>query len=170
MQPGAALTIVFFEIVNRTKNLRWLHRGAGAARWRASLLTTGPTMNTSAKTASLQNRRDACRLILAARIPLAASGVQWFFWAAIQPYVWFLFFPAVFFRSWLGGLRGGLVATALSTGLVWYFFIPPQFSFAVQSPMPTSRSGCSWAWACFSASPITACKRQRNTGRFQDRA
>jgi K+-sensing histidine kinase KdpD len=61
-------------------------------------------MNTSAKTAILQNRRDAYRLILAARIPLAASGVQWFFWAAIQPYV-------------------------------WYFFIPPQFSFAVQSPM-----------------------------------
>ena len=33
-------------------------------------------MNTSAKTAILQNRRDAYRLILAARIPLAASGVQ----------------------------------------------------------------------------------------------
>lgn len=92
-------------------------------------------MNASAKTAILQNRRDAYRLILAARIPLAASGVQWVFWAAIQPYVWFLFFPAVFFSSWLGGLRGGLVATVLSTGLVWYFFIPPQFSFAVQSPM-----------------------------------
>ena len=90
---------------------------------------------TSAKTAILQNPRDAYRLILAALIPLAAFGLQWFFWAAIQPYAWFLFFPAVFFSSWVGGLRGGLVATILSTGLVWYFFISPQFSFAVQSPM-----------------------------------
>jgi len=92
-------------------------------------------MNTGAKTAGLQSPRDIYRLMLAGLLPLAAFGLQWFFWAAIQPYVWFLFFPAVFFSSSVGGLRGGLVATALSTGLVWYFFIPPQFSFAVQSPM-----------------------------------
>lgn len=75
------------------------------------------------------------RLIVAALIPLAAFGLQWFFWLAIQPYVWFLFYPAVFFSSWVGGLRGGLVATGLSAGLVWYCFMPPQFSFAVQRPM-----------------------------------
>ena len=75
------------------------------------------------------------RLVLATLIPLAAFGLQSVFWEAIQPYVWFLFYPAVFFSSWVGGLRGGLVATFLSTGLVWYFFIPPQFSFAVQRPM-----------------------------------
>ena len=92
-------------------------------------------MNTGAKPASHHNPSDTRRLIVAALIPLAAFGLQWFFWEAIQPYVWFLFFPAVFFSSWVGGMRGGLVATALCTGLVWYFFIPPQFSFAVHSPM-----------------------------------
>ena len=80
-------------------------------------------------------RGDRWRLILAALIPLAAFGLQSAFWAAIQPYVWFLFYPAVFFSSWVGGLRGGLVATFLSTGLVWYFFIPPRFSFGVHNPM-----------------------------------
>jgi len=92
-------------------------------------------MNAGVKTAGLQSLGDTYRLILAALIPLVAFGLQWFFWAAIQPYAWFLFFPAVFFSSWVGGLRGGLAATVLSTGLVWYFFIPPQFSFAVQRPI-----------------------------------
>ena len=51
-------------------------------------------------------RGDRWRLILAALIPLAAFGLQSAFWAAIQPYVWFLFYPAVFFSSWVGGAAG----------------------------------------------------------------
>jgi PAS domain S-box-containing protein len=78
---------------------------------------------------------DNRRLIVAVLIPLAACGLQMFFWSAIQPYVWFLFFPAVFFSSWVGGRRGGLLATGLSTVLVWYFFIPPRFSFAIERPI-----------------------------------
>ena len=80
-------------------------------------------------------RGDRRRLILAALIPLLACGLQWFFWKAMQPLVWFLFYPAVFFSSWVGGLRGGLVATILSAGLGWYFFIPEEYSFAVQRPI-----------------------------------
>ena len=68
-------------------------------------------------------------------LPLIALGLQWVFWAQLQPYVWFLFFPAVFFSSWLGGMRGGLLATGLSTVLVWYFFIPPTLSFLVEKPL-----------------------------------
>ena len=92
-------------------------------------------MNASARAADLHTPGGARRLVLAVLIPLAACGLQSAFWAAIQPYVWLLFYPAVFFSSWVGGLRGGLVATFLSTGLVWYFFIPPRFSFGVHSPM-----------------------------------
>ena len=92
-------------------------------------------MNASARAADVHTPGDARRLVLAALIPLAAFGLQSAFWTAIQPYVWLLFYPAVFFSSWVGGLRGGLVATFLSTGLVWYFFIPPRFSFGVHSPM-----------------------------------
>ncbi len=74
------------------------------------------------------------RLLLAALVPVGAGGLQWLCWGFLQPYVWFLFFPAVFFSSWIGGKRGGLVSTALSMGLVWYFFMPPQFSFALEQP------------------------------------
>lgn len=67
--------------------------------------------------------------------PLAAFALQWTFWAAIQPYVWFLFFPAVFISSWLGGMIPGLVATVFSAALATWFFIPPQFSFVGETPM-----------------------------------
>jgi len=74
------------------------------------------------------------RQLLGASFPLLAFVLQWIFWSAIQPYVWFLFFPAVFFSSWVGGLRSGLLATASSTLLVWWAFIPPRFSFALERP------------------------------------
>lgn len=64
--------------------------------------------------------------------PLAALGMQWLCWSWLQPFVWFLFYPAVFFSAWRGGLRGGLWATAFSALIVWYFFIPTQRSFIFQ--------------------------------------
>ena len=67
-------------------------------------------------------------------LPSLALGIQWLCWSWLQPLVWFLFFPAVFFSSWMGALRGGLWATAFSTWIVWYFFIPPQCSFAIKDP------------------------------------
>jgi len=81
------------------------------------------------------SRSTSARLILALLIPLAAFGVQWVFWGAIQPYVWFLFFPAVFFSSRVGGMKGGLLATLLSAAIVTYFFIPPQFTFIKHLPI-----------------------------------
>ncbi|MCX7192065.1 MAG: DUF4118 domain-containing protein [Proteobacteria bacterium] len=69
--------------------------------------------------------------LLAVLLPLVACTLQWLLWDFITPYVWFLFFPAVFFSAWLGGLSGGLTATLISTLLVWYLFIPPVFSFTL---------------------------------------
>jgi len=74
------------------------------------------------------------RLIPALLIPFLAFGLQWFFWSAIQPYVWFLFYPAVFFSSWIGGMRAGLATTAVSTLLVWWFFVPKRYSFQLEHP------------------------------------
>lgn len=74
-------------------------------------------------------------LLIATMPPMLAGTLQWIFWGAIQPYAWFLFFPAVFASSWIGGLIPGLVSTVLSAVLVTWFFIPPQFSFAVDTPM-----------------------------------
>jgi len=63
------------------------------------------------------------RLLAALAIPFAALALQWLFWDAIKPYVWFLFFPAVFFSSWVGGLVGGLASTVLSAAMAAVFFM-----------------------------------------------
>lgn len=80
------------------------------------------------------HREDIRRLILATLIPLATLVLQWIFWSSIQPYAWFLFYPAVFFSAWVGGMRGGVMATAISMVSVWWFFIPTRYSFALERP------------------------------------
>jgi len=80
------------------------------------------------------NRIRPIRFILAALIPFVACILQWLLWPAIKPYVWFLFYPAVFFSSQIGGLSGGLTATVISSFFVIFFFIPPQLSIAVENP------------------------------------
>jgi PAS domain S-box-containing protein len=67
-------------------------------------------------------------------LPLAALAIQWIFWSSIQPFVWFLFYPAVFFSAWIDGLRGAIAATVLSALLVVYFFMPSQLSFIIDNP------------------------------------
>ncbi len=42
-----------------------------------------------------------------------------------------LFFAAVFFSAWYGGLGPGLLATGLSGAMTWYLFIPQHDSIAV---------------------------------------
>lgn len=73
-------------------------------------------------------------LLVAAALPVPVSIFQWFFWQLLQPYAWFLFYPTVFFAILIGRLWGGIIATTLSTLLVWYFFLPPQHSFALDRP------------------------------------
>lgn len=91
-------------------------------------------MSTGEKADFIFRGNDACRKALALSIPLLAFFLQWYFWETIQPYVWFLFFPAVFFSSWLGGMRAGFVSTVFSTLVVWWFFMPPQYSFFLERP------------------------------------
>ncbi len=85
--------------------------------------------------AETRHATSAQRRFLAILLPLVAFGVQWGFWDFIKPYVWLLFFPAVFLSSWIGGLGSGVAATFLSTILVWFFFIPPRLSFTLESPI-----------------------------------
>lgn len=66
-------------------------------------------------------------------LPFAAFLVQWTFWDALQPFAWFLFYPVVFLSVWMGGLRVGLFSTFTSIVIVWWFFIPPQFSFILST-------------------------------------
>lgn len=73
--------------------------------------------------------------VIALLLPALACGLQWLLWPWLAPFVWFLFFPAVFFSARLDGVRGGLIGAALSILLVWFFFIPPQLSWAIESPI-----------------------------------
>ncbi|WP_158253696.1 PAS domain S-box protein [Chromobacterium alticapitis] len=66
----------------------------------------------------------ARKIATALSIVTAALLCQWMGWTYLQPYVWFLFYPASFFAALVAGLEGGLLATALSVLLVWLIFIP----------------------------------------------
>lgn len=57
--------------------------------------------------------------------PLAACLVQTLLWHWLSPLLWILFYPAVFFSSWIGGKWGGLLGTILSAFLAAAFFMPP---------------------------------------------
>ena len=74
------------------------------------------------------------RLGLAILLPFLALALQWMLWPWLSPFVWFLFFPTVFLSARIGGIWGGLSSTLLSAGIVWYFFIPPQFSWRMDNP------------------------------------
>jgi PAS domain S-box-containing protein len=62
--------------------------------------------------------------VLAAILPPAAAfAAQSYFWLITTR--WSLFYPAIFISSWIGGFWSGLGATALSIGLIWWYYIPP---------------------------------------------
>lgn len=82
----------------------------------------------------LPGKNDALRLALAVAIPFLAAVLQQIFWPTISPFIWFLFYPAVFFASWVGGLTGGIAATVLSVIIVKLLFVPPLWSLELQDP------------------------------------
>lgn len=72
-------------------------------------------------------RRLPRALLTAIALPLAAFVVQSLLWSTlISPFAWFLFYPAIFMSSWLGGFSGGIAATLISAALVWWRFVPPE--------------------------------------------
>jgi PAS domain S-box-containing protein/putative nucleotidyltransferase with HDIG domain len=73
-------------------------------------------------------------LALAIIIPLAVGALQYQLWQFIDPYVWFLFFPTVFFMARFTGFWGGMVSTIVSVLVVWYGFVPPEFSWKIDNP------------------------------------
>ena len=80
------------------------------------------------------NEKKGLRLALALLLPFAVCWLQWQFWSSIKPFVWFLFFPTVFFSSRIGGKAAGLVSTVICATLVVYCFMSPQFSFLDKNP------------------------------------
>lgn len=77
---------------------------------------------------AISSMKPWLRVAAAWLLPFIMCLVQWLLWPSITPARWFLFYPAIFLAPWIGGLAGGLGATAISTLLVWYFFLPPSLS------------------------------------------
>jgi len=80
------------------------------------------------------NLPKSAYVCIALLLPMATAGFQWILWKYIDPYVWFLFFPTVFFSSRIGGKSAGIISTVISAALVEYIFIPPHFTFAGKNP------------------------------------
>ncbi len=77
--------------------------------------------------------RRRLKLILAIMLPFLAALLQSLFWEKVPYVAFFLFFPAVFFSSWLGGRCGGVVATLFSVALVKWLFLKPTHTFIPES-------------------------------------
>jgi PAS domain S-box-containing protein len=64
-----------------------------------------------------------------------ATALRW----AVGPYAmegtpFITYYPAILIATFFGGFWPGVVATAASTALAWFAFIPPEYSFAVSTP------------------------------------
>ncbi len=88
----------------------------------------------SRRPASAFIRKGGLRAILAMLPPFVTVVLQQVFWPVIQPFAWFLFYPAVLLSSWIGGLWAGVTATVVSTLLVWWSFVPPQHTLVKEEP------------------------------------
>src|SRR3954471_11568103 len=64
-------------------------------------------------------------------LPLVALITELALRQRFHPSIWFLFYPAVFFSSWIGGLRGALAASLISIVCVLWFLLPPGHASGV---------------------------------------
>ena len=71
------------------------------------------------------------RVLMAVVIPIVAMLLKFAIGDNLPANTWLLFYPAVFFSAWIGKGLGGAIATFLSAALATYFFITPQFSWAI---------------------------------------
>ena len=79
-------------------------------------------------------------IIFAILLPLIVGLFQHQIWSIVDPYPWFIFFPAVYLISRYLGFLEGLIATVVTVAIVWGFFIAPQFSLdwhVIKSLYPT---------------------------------
>jgi PAS domain S-box-containing protein len=65
----------------------------------------------------------------------------WLLYQVLSPAIFALFYGAVALSSWYGGMKPGLLATALSTVAINYFFMAPQGSLAMTGVSTLVRLG-----------------------------
>jgi PAS domain S-box-containing protein len=74
------------------------------------------------------------RLPLAVLIALGTLVLQQAIWDYIDPFAWLLYYPAVILAALLVGLEGGIVTSLLLAFSIYFAFLPPRFSFALELP------------------------------------
>src|SRR5215471_16939418 len=72
-----------------------------------------------------------------------------------------IYFPAIVFAAWAGGLGPGLLSTALACLLVWYAFTAPRFSFALADPAAPAQL---WIFLFFGALTCVLAEGMRRAG------
>jgi signal transduction histidine kinase/PAS domain-containing protein len=93
------------------------------------------TRRTSLEMGTIREVRPLRRLspvvVYSIAVGLTLAGLL--FTILFRPYlgrsVFLLFWPAVFATAWIGGRRPALISAALSTALVYYVLIPPEFGW-----------------------------------------
>lgn len=74
---------------------------------------------------------DIKKYVFALLAPLVVAAVQYALWEYVAPFVWFLFFPTVFFVARFGGIHCAMISAVVSCVVVWFVFLPPQFSWHI---------------------------------------
>ena len=89
--------------------------------------------------------KGICFLLASYAVTLLAVGSALLLTLLLQPLlkptIFLLFFPAVSVSAWYGGMKAGLIATALSTLAVSLFFLEPVFSLFVDNLKSIVRLG-----------------------------
>jgi PAS domain S-box-containing protein len=85
---------------------------------------------TETRSLPLADRSPLTAALLALIPPIVCAALQQGLWFLLRPFAWFLFYPAVLVSAWIGGRRGGILATILSTSLAWWFFVEHPHSLA----------------------------------------
>ena len=81
---------------------------------------------TTPEFAATATRGGTVRLLLAVGVTAVAALAQHLLWPWLQPYTWFLFYPAVVLAGALAGRAGALSATALSVLMAALWFQLPD--------------------------------------------
>lgn len=82
----------------------------------------------------IKSGSTALRFVAAILPAFIAIAVQLVLWPFVAPSVWFLFYPAVFVSSWLGGLRAAVASAVLCVGGALWWFVPPYRSLDIDEP------------------------------------
>jgi diguanylate cyclase (GGDEF)-like protein/PAS domain S-box-containing protein len=68
-------------------------------------------------------------------VPAGTCVLQRALWEHVDHFTWFLFWPAMFVYTLIGSRRDGILATLVSTALVWWFFMEPTHSLLKPQPV-----------------------------------